>query len=484
MIPASTGGSSVRSRAPASTAGRAARPGPRSARTCASTRPRRRRSSRVPGVQALPPGRDAGVTGVEPAGRSRRAGDAAHRRRCGRSRGRRRARAAGSDYSERHLHRQLVAEVGAGPIALARAQRAQTARVLIETTDVAFAHDRVRERLREHPPVQRHGARGVRDDADRAPDAAHARGRAATPLRAPPPPGTISVRLPFRAPLDAGPLLDFLRTRAVPGVESVDADHVPPDAGAAVRRRDGRAHSPPRPHRVHPRASTTSATCPAAVQRCRRLLDLDADPVAVSALLETRPAPRPAGAQAPRAAGPRPRRRLRAAGPRDRRPAGVRRRRPHRPRADHRGIGERAARGARRRAHPCTSRRGRRSRRPTRRRSRCRARGRRRSQRVATAAAAGDLLVDPGADRDELRAPAARHPRDRTLDGRLRGPPRARRSRTPSCRRTSGSAARSSSSGSPATARGRGRPGRVLAPLALVRPHAPLDEPRGLTNTR
>ena len=41
-------------------------------------------------------------------------------------------------YSERHLHRQLVAEVGAGPIALARAQRAQTARVLIETTDLPF----------------------------------------------------------------------------------------------------------------------------------------------------------------------------------------------------------------------------------------------------------------------------------------------------------------------------------------------------------
>src|SRR5690242_17929199 len=47
-------------------------------------------------------------------------------------------------FSERHLHRQLVAELGAGPLALARAQRAQTARLLIETTalpftDLAFA---------------------------------------------------------------------------------------------------------------------------------------------------------------------------------------------------------------------------------------------------------------------------------------------------------------------------------------------------------
>src|SRR3954453_14941035 len=52
--------------------------------------------------------------------------------------------AARLGYSERQLHRLLVAEVGAGAQALARAQRAHTARTLIETTDlklseVAFA---------------------------------------------------------------------------------------------------------------------------------------------------------------------------------------------------------------------------------------------------------------------------------------------------------------------------------------------------------
>src|SRR5256884_2202530 len=40
--------------------------------------------------------------------------------------------------SERHLHRVLLGELGAGPLAIARAQRAQTARTLIETTDLAF----------------------------------------------------------------------------------------------------------------------------------------------------------------------------------------------------------------------------------------------------------------------------------------------------------------------------------------------------------
>ena len=39
-------------------------------------------------------------------------------------------------YTSRHLTRLLTAELGAGPLALARARRAQTARVLIETTDL------------------------------------------------------------------------------------------------------------------------------------------------------------------------------------------------------------------------------------------------------------------------------------------------------------------------------------------------------------
>src|SRR4051795_10865156 len=41
-------------------------------------------------------------------------------------------------YTERHLNRMLTAELGAGPLALARAQRAQTARILIETTSLGF----------------------------------------------------------------------------------------------------------------------------------------------------------------------------------------------------------------------------------------------------------------------------------------------------------------------------------------------------------
>src|SRR4051794_32513028 len=47
------------------------------------------------------------------------------------------ARALG--YSTRQLNRVVTQQYGAGPLALARSRRAQTARVLIETTDLSFA---------------------------------------------------------------------------------------------------------------------------------------------------------------------------------------------------------------------------------------------------------------------------------------------------------------------------------------------------------
>src|SRR5256885_12166555 len=116
-------------------------------------------------------------------------------------------------YTERHVHRQLVAEVGAGPIAIARAQRAHTARVLIETTplpftEVAFAagfaslrqfNDTVRAIYARTPTELR---------ARRARDGERAR-------------GTIALRLAHRAPFAAGELLAFLGARAGPGVEEV-----------------------------------------------------------------------------------------------------------------------------------------------------------------------------------------------------------------------------------------------------------------------
>ncbi|HST67968.1 MAG TPA: Ada metal-binding domain-containing protein, partial [Mycobacteriales bacterium] len=118
-------------------------------------------------------------------------------------------------YSERHLHRQLVAEVGAGPVAVARAQRAQTARVLLETTalpitEVAFAagfasvrqfNDTIRTVFAVTPTQLRRARRGPDERVT----------------------GAIVLRLPYRAPIDLDALLRFLGTRAVPGVEDWSA---------------------------------------------------------------------------------------------------------------------------------------------------------------------------------------------------------------------------------------------------------------------
>ena len=130
-------------------------------------------------------------------------------------------------FSERHLHRQLVAELGAGPLALARAQRAQTARLLIETTalpftEVAFAagfpsirqfNDTVREVFATTPTELRGGA---------AADGRSGNGRRPHVDAVSAGPPALTLRLRHRAPFDAPGLLAFLGTRAVPGVEAWD----------------------------------------------------------------------------------------------------------------------------------------------------------------------------------------------------------------------------------------------------------------------
>ena len=184
-------------------------------------------------------------------------------------------------YSERQVNRALVAEVGAGPLALARAQRAQAARVLIETTDlpitdVAFAagfasvrqfNDTIRAVFATTPT-------GLR--SARRPDAAGEAGR-------------IALRLPYRQPIQLAALLDLLGAHAVPGVEDY-SDGVytrvlrAPGGPAlvALSAGDGVVHC-----RVRLRDTRDLV---AVVARVRRLLDLDADPEAVDAVLGAEPA--------------------------------------------------------------------------------------------------------------------------------------------------------------------------------------------------
>ncbi len=177
-------------------------------------------------------------------------------------------------YSRRQVERALLAELGAGPLALARAQRAQTARTLVETTDlplsdVAFAagfgsirqfNDTVQAVFALTPGDLR---------------------RRAAPTTAT---GALSLRLPFRSPLWPDSLLGHLAATAVPGVEEW--------RDGAYRRTLRLPHGTGivtlTVHAAHVacRLSLTDLRDLApAVARCRRLLDLDADPVAIDAQL-------------------------------------------------------------------------------------------------------------------------------------------------------------------------------------------------------
>ena len=181
-------------------------------------------------------------------------------------------------YSERQMHRLLVAELGAGPLALARAQRAQTARVLIETTampitDIAFAS----------------GFSSVRQFNDTIREVYASSPSALRKVNAPSPgPGGLTLRLAYREPLNAEALFGFLGSRAVPGVETWDGRTY----ARALRLGHGCAVAALTPGVG---AITCSlwlddlADAQSAVQRCRRMLDLDSDPLAIDAQLEADP---------------------------------------------------------------------------------------------------------------------------------------------------------------------------------------------------
>jgi AraC family transcriptional regulator, regulatory protein of adaptative response / DNA-3-methyladenine glycosylase II len=186
-------------------------------------------------------------------------------------------------YSQRHLHRQLVAELGVGPQALARAQRAQTARVLIEGTDlpfgeVAFAAGFASVRQFNETVGQVFAATPTRLRSSR-----RRVGTAAVAVEG------LAVRLAARAPAWHAGTFDHLARRAVPGLEEVAggthrrALRLPRGTGIAELTPDG-THVRARLHLADLRDLT------AAVERCRRLLDLDADPVAVDAHLRRDPA--------------------------------------------------------------------------------------------------------------------------------------------------------------------------------------------------
>lgn len=187
-------------------------------------------------------------------------------------------------YTSRHLGRLLSHELGATPLSLARARRAQSARVLIETTDlpltdVAFAagfasvrqfNDTLREIYAASPTELRRRS-GTRS-----------RGRST---------GAVTMRLAVRTPFAGRRLLDFLAFRVVPGVEAAGPGwyartlDLPHGAGTvrlhlADLPADGRTGFVEAEFWLEDLRDTAAAS-----ERVRRLLDADCDPSAVDGQL-------------------------------------------------------------------------------------------------------------------------------------------------------------------------------------------------------
>jgi AraC family transcriptional regulator of adaptative response / DNA-3-methyladenine glycosylase II len=194
-------------------------------------------------------------------------------------------------YTPRHLTRVLAQELGAGPLALARAHRAQTARTLLVTTglpiaDVAFAagftsirqfNDTVLAVYESTPSELR------RLGTARTPALSGSAGTDAAGAT------TIAIRLPVRAPFDGVGLMKFFVDHAVPGIETGDLSSF----RRAVRLPHGVATielSLDVENAVLCTARLENvADLGALVARVRRLLDLDADSEAIDAALSRDP---------------------------------------------------------------------------------------------------------------------------------------------------------------------------------------------------
>ena len=184
-------------------------------------------------------------------------------------------------YSTRQLHRVLTREYGAGPLALARSRRAQSARTLIETTDLTFAeiafaagfasirqfNDTVREVYAATPS-------DLRDRQGRR------RSVGAS--------GTIRTRIAVREPFAADDLHRFLALHAVRGVEAAGPGWY--ERAVRLPHGHGVVHLDLGPARPAGQVTCTLTLADArdlapATERVRRLIDADCDPVAVDEAL-------------------------------------------------------------------------------------------------------------------------------------------------------------------------------------------------------
>lgn len=189
------------------------------------------------------------------------------------------ALAARLGYSSRQLNRILLSELGAGPLALARSQRAHTARLMLTNTELSISQVGFAAgfgSLRQFNDT-------MREVFDLTPSEVRARRRDVSR----PTSGALELLLPVRSPFDLAGVLAWLGERAIAGVELADAEGY----ARTVRMAGGPAW-----FRVYASGSTESAVRVAVrvsdvrdvgplIARVRSLFDLDADPVAIDAAL-------------------------------------------------------------------------------------------------------------------------------------------------------------------------------------------------------
>lgn len=187
-------------------------------------------------------------------------------------------------YSNRHLTRLLTQEVGAGPLALARAQRAHTARILLTDTDMPISDIAFASGFRSI----RQFNDTFREIFDLTPSELRTRSLAVPSPHGSGPGAAIDLALPHRSPLDDAGVFEWMAARALNGVELVT------DSSYA---RTLRLPAGPAWFRVYRSGGelrlTTRLTrfddLPRLIAIVRRLFDLDADPCAIDDALGAHP---------------------------------------------------------------------------------------------------------------------------------------------------------------------------------------------------
>ena len=193
---------------------------------------------------------------------------------------------------ERQLRRLFRVHLGAAPITVAQTRRILLAKQLVHEThlpmtEIAFAagfgsvrrFNETFQAMYGRPPSELRRLTGVDVPAGVT--------------------GQLSLLLRYQPPYDWPAMLEFLRARAIPGIERVGSDSYArtfslDDTQGIVRVRPGSGNTLRADIRT-----TKLAVLPGIIARLRRVFDLAADPLAISAHLATDPSLAPLVARRP-----------------------------------------------------------------------------------------------------------------------------------------------------------------------------------------